>query len=87
MGLFSASQPESTPDLTKKSQRAVCWASRDAYFACLDKHDILDPRKDPAGALKVCKAEDTAFERDCIKSWVSNSFASHGFGLSDSVCS
>lgn len=72
MGLFSSSQSQdSAPDLTKKSQRAVCWASRDNYFACLDKNNIIDPRKDPAAALKVCKTEDAAFERDCIKSWVS----------------
>lgn len=71
MGLFSSSTtPESTPDLTKKSARKVCWESRDKYFACLDKHNILDPRKDPATALAKCSSEDAEFNRDCVKSWV-----------------
>ncbi|KAF5104516.1 hypothetical protein DV451_000587 [Geotrichum candidum] len=68
MGLFSSSTtPESTPDLTKKSARKVCWESRDKYFACLDKHNILDPRKDPATALAKCSSEDAEFNRDCEK--------------------
>jgi cytochrome c oxidase assembly factor 6 len=74
MGLFSSSTtPEPTPDLTKKSARKVCWESRDKYFACLDKHNILDPRLDPATALAKCKSEDAEFNRDCVKSWVRRS--------------
>ena len=69
MGLFSSSTESAPPDLTKKSLRQACWDSRDKYFACLDKHDILDPRKDSTAATK-CKAEDKDFNNDCIKSWV-----------------
>ena len=34
------------------------------------KHNILDPRKDPATALAKCSSEDAEFNRDCVKSWV-----------------
>lgn len=70
MGFFSSSESTSdAPDLTKKSARKTCWDARDKYFGCLDKNDILDPRKD-ANASKVCKTEETDFDSKCIKSWV-----------------
>lgn len=67
---FSKSETESEPP--SRNKREICWASRDAYFACLDKHSIdnpLDPKK-AKEAKKQCGAEDKQFEKDCIASWV-----------------
>lgn len=55
-----------------RAERAVCWASRDAFFACLDSHDIVDTTKDPgaADARRHCAAAMREFERDCSAAWV-----------------
>ncbi|KAJ9145470.1 hypothetical protein NKR23_g5397 [Pleurostoma richardsiae] len=53
-----------------RTERKRCWESRDAYFSCLDKSDILDAIKDEKAAAKACKNESTAFERDCAAEWV-----------------
>ncbi|KAI6780767.1 uncharacterized protein J7T54_001075 [Emericellopsis cladophorae] len=54
-----------------RSERQVCWAARDNYFACLDAHKIDDPLKDPATTdKKLCKAESTQLDQDCAKEWV-----------------
>ncbi|KAK5995509.1 Cytochrome c oxidase subunit 6B-like protein new16 [Cladobotryum mycophilum] len=53
-----------------RQERAVCWSSRDAYFACLDAHSILDANKDAAAARRLCPSESADFERDCSTAWV-----------------
>ncbi|EFY99989.1 cytochrome oxidase c subunit VIb [Metarhizium robertsii] len=53
-----------------RQERAVCWAARDAYFACLDAHDILDANKDAAAARRACPRQSDDFERDCAAAWV-----------------
>lgn len=77
--IFIMAAPEHPPQdsVLKKSARKLCWDSRDKYFGCLDKAEIIDPRKgDNADkAKKLCSKEDTEFNRDCISSWVSISFA------------
>jgi cytochrome c oxidase assembly factor 6 len=55
------------PDRTK---REVCYESRDIFFKCLDKHDILDAVKDDEKSRQSCPEEVTAYERDCARSWV-----------------
>ncbi|KPI41355.1 Cytochrome c oxidase assembly factor 6 [Cyphellophora attinorum] len=55
------------PDRTK---REVCYESRDIFFKCLDKHDILDAVKDDEKARQSCPEEVTAYERDCARSWI-----------------
>lgn len=55
------------PDRTK---RARCWDSRDAYFACLDRNNILDALKQSDDAAAKCGKEAVGFERDCVASWV-----------------
>ncbi|KAG6040627.1 hypothetical protein E4U41_007691 [Claviceps citrina] len=56
--------------IPNRQERSLCWASRDAYFACLDAHDILDANKDAAAAARACPREGEAFERDCAAAWV-----------------
>lgn len=55
-----------------RTERRRCWESRDAYFACLDRNNILDAIKDDKAAAKQCGGESTVFERDCAAEWVSN---------------
>ncbi|RCI13274.1 hypothetical protein L249_0115 [Ophiocordyceps polyrhachis-furcata BCC 54312] len=49
-----------------RAERAQCWSSRDAYFACLDRSNILDPDSNP----RACPGESRALERDCARAWV-----------------
>lgn len=53
-----------------RAERLQCWAARDAYFGCLDAHDILDASKDAAAAQRACPREGADFERDCAAAWV-----------------
>lgn len=55
-----------------RNERAVCWAARDAYFACLDANNIVDATKDPgaSAAAKACAAPSAEFEKDCAVAWV-----------------
>jgi len=54
-----------------RSAREVCYESRDIFFACLDKNNILDAIKEDEKARKVCSKEVVDYERDCARSWVS----------------
>ncbi|KAG6005371.1 hypothetical protein E4U21_000222 [Claviceps maximensis] len=56
--------------IPNRQERALCWASRDAYFACLDRNSILDANKNAAAAKRACPGESDAFERDCAAAWV-----------------
>ncbi|KAK6527993.1 hypothetical protein TWF281_009252 [Arthrobotrys megalospora] len=68
LGITSPPPPKTTaPD---RSERAKCWESRDLFFSCLDKNDILDSIKDSDAANKECGAQLKGFERDCASSWV-----------------
>lgn len=53
-----------------RTERRRCWESRDAYFACLDRNNILDAVKDDKAAAKQCGGESAVFERDCAAEWV-----------------
>ncbi|KAG6069056.1 hypothetical protein E4U32_005144 [Claviceps aff. humidiphila group G2b] len=53
-----------------RQERSVCWASRDAYYACLDANNIVDANKDPSATKRTCPRETDAFERDCAAAWV-----------------
>ncbi|PHH59580.1 hypothetical protein CDD81_2845 [Ophiocordyceps australis] len=74
---FSPSDPRadairSGTAIPTRDERQRCWASRDAFFACLDTHNIINTTT-PAGATaarKACPADNAAFERDCSASWV-----------------
>lgn len=53
-----------------RSQRARCWEARDGFFQCLDRNNILDPIKEAPAAHASCGAQDVAFEKECVGSWV-----------------
>lgn len=56
------------PDRTK---RVMCWDSRDEYFQCLNRNNILDALKEHEAAEKACGKETKNFEQNCASSWVS----------------
>jgi hypothetical protein len=74
MGFFSASStPAPSPDpkiAPNRNQRRACWEGRDAFFACLDAHGIVDSIKEGGRAKKECAPELARFEKDCVASWV-----------------
>ncbi|KAJ5582271.1 hypothetical protein N7535_000891 [Penicillium sp. DV-2018c] len=53
-----------------RTSRARCWEGRDAFFACLDKNDILDGIKEDQKARQKCAKEVAEFEAACSQSWV-----------------
>lgn len=74
---FSAPDPRgdairSGDAVPTRSERQVCWAARDAYFACLDARNIDDPLA-PASRKEAdtfCGAESQVLDRDCAVQWV-----------------
>lgn len=54
-----------------RTERAKCWAARDAFFSCLDHHSIVDSIKEHSLAGERCGKEGQVFEKDCASSWVS----------------
>ncbi|OCK99506.1 uncharacterized protein K441DRAFT_627875 [Cenococcum geophilum 1.58] len=79
MGWFSSGSPKpATPkpssdgafEAPSRSDRALCWEARDAFFECLDRNDILDSIKDRDAAEKACGKLDQEFQRNCAGSWV-----------------
>lgn len=82
MGLFTTnpsppSPPPPTPspdgafEAPNRDRRAHCWQARDAFFACLEKHQIVDSIKEKDAAEKGCGEEGRGLERECASSWVS----------------
>jgi cytochrome c oxidase assembly factor 6 len=55
------------PDRTNRSK---CYAARDHFFACLDRHEILDSIKEDGVARQKCGPELAEFENACVKTWV-----------------
>jgi len=53
-----------------RNAREICYESRDIFFECLDKNNILDAIKEDEKARKVCSKEVADYERDCARSWV-----------------
>ena len=73
----TSSPPQSLPPAQSSSytpptrtSRTHCYAARDAFFACLDAHSIIDPIKHQSAASTACGPEDTEFLRECAMSWV-----------------
>lgn len=54
-----------------RNAREVCYESRDIFFECLDKNNILDAVKEDEKSRQVCPQEVKDYERDCARSWVS----------------
>ncbi|KAJ9647223.1 hypothetical protein H2201_003349 [Coniosporium apollinis] len=79
MGWFSSEpQAPAAPQVSSdgafiapdRNSRAACWESRDAFFQCLDRHNILDAVKDKQLADQHCGKEDVKFGKNCASSWV-----------------
>lgn len=73
MGWFN--KTKSMDDPTKaptRSSRKQCWESRDLFFGCLDKINVvnaLDPQHEKEIKTQ-CSKEETKFEQDCATSWI-----------------
>ncbi|KAI1468368.1 cytochrome oxidase c subunit VIb-domain-containing protein [Daldinia caldariorum] len=57
------------PDRTERQQ---CWDARDAFYKCLDKHDVIDSLNGDGKKIaeKQCAAENKSFEQNCASAWV-----------------
>ncbi|MCJ1289212.1 hypothetical protein MMC34_000744 [Xylographa carneopallida] len=53
-----------------RTARSACWTARDAFFACLDAHGIVDSIGHQEDAARSCGAEEQGLRRDCASSWV-----------------
>lgn len=47
--------------LTRASQRELCYAARDGFYACLDTNN---------GDAATCTAQAAAYKDSCMRSWV-----------------
>ncbi|KAI4204709.1 MAG: hypothetical protein LQ350_001024 [Teloschistes chrysophthalmus] len=68
----SSPQPSSdgafiAPDRTSRSK---CYATRDSFFACLDKAGILDSIAEGEKAERECGGLEREMGRECAASWV-----------------
>ncbi|KAF9115581.1 hypothetical protein BGX27_007318 [Mortierella sp. AM989] len=51
-----------------RAARQNCWKVRDAYYACLDKSNVLDASSPEAA--NICVELRKAYHDGCMKSWV-----------------
>jgi cytochrome c oxidase assembly factor 6 len=66
MGWFFGSSKSEESTAPSRQGREICWESRDAYFACLDKVGVIK-----AGEEKdACVTDKAKYEKDCARSWV-----------------
>jgi len=75
MGWFTsdrAAQIRTGAAVPTRAERQACWVARDAFFACLDSHSIIDATKGEGEtqAKKLCPEELKGFEKDCAAQWV-----------------
>lgn len=54
-----------------RTSRARCYEARDTFFACLEKHGIIDSIKESEKAGRECGGEERGLRRECAGSWVS----------------
>ncbi|KAJ9504111.1 hypothetical protein LTR99_005960 [Exophiala xenobiotica] len=77
-GSAAPAQPESARPKSQdggfvapdRNAREICWESRDIFFECLDKNNILDAIKEDDKARKACSKEVADYEKDCARSWI-----------------
>ncbi|KAL8716962.1 MAG: hypothetical protein Q9225_005747 [Loekoesia sp. 1 TL-2023] len=79
MGWFSStpstpSGPQRTSDgafiAPDRSARDRCYEARDAFFACLDRANIIDSIKDADKAEEECGKLEKGMSTECAASWV-----------------
>lgn len=73
MGWFGKQKAMDDPSKPPmRSSRKQCWESRDLFFGCLDKINVINPL-DPKHEKDIktsCSAEESKFEEDCATSWI-----------------
>ncbi|TXT13564.1 hypothetical protein VHUM_00931 [Vanrija humicola] len=71
-GWGSSSTPAAAePVAPSREQRAKCWSTRDAYFACLDQHGVIQPGDGELGDKQgFCAAFRKEYEGSCGRSWI-----------------
>ncbi|KAL8931434.1 MAG: hypothetical protein Q9211_006965 [Gyalolechia sp. 1 TL-2023] len=81
MGFFSSSPSPSSPSSPQptsdgayiapdRSARDRCYEARDAFFACLDRANIVDSLKEADKAEEACGKLERGMRKDCAASWV-----------------
>ncbi|KAI4120687.1 MAG: hypothetical protein LQ338_006839 [Usnochroma carphineum] len=70
----SPSTPKPTSDgafiAPDRSARDRCYEARDAFFACLDRANIVDSIKEADKAEQECGGLEKGMGRECAASWV-----------------
>ncbi|KAI6246631.1 Cytochrome c oxidase subunit 6B-like protein new16 [Erysiphe necator] len=61
---------DGAPIAPDRTQRQKCWEARDAFFKCLDQHEIIDSIREKEKADKFCNLEEKPFRTECASSWV-----------------
>ncbi|KAI4171856.1 MAG: hypothetical protein LQ343_003933 [Gyalolechia ehrenbergii] len=78
MGLFSSTPSTPSPQPTSdgayiapdRSARDRCYEARDAFFACLDRANIVDSITEADKAEEACGKLERGMGRECAASWV-----------------
>ncbi|WVQ85489.1 hypothetical protein IAT38_007654 [Cryptococcus sp. DSM 104549] len=72
----SSSDPEIERPAPSREERRQCWASRDLYFSCLDKNNVLQAGNEVTRDAKgkavggVCVVEREGYEKHCGQAWI-----------------
>lgn len=68
MGWFSSTNATDKEDNSAQNRegRQKCWDSRDAYFSCLDKANVIKAGEEG----NTCAKEKKLYEGSCARSWV-----------------
>ncbi|CCF56656.1 hypothetical protein KAFR_0B03590 [Kazachstania africana CBS 2517] len=70
---FFSNSSDSNKDFeNNRKQRELCWESRDDFFNCLDKINVinsLDPKNEKL-INQNCKDESKKFNKNCATSWI-----------------
>ena len=55
-----------------RSQRKLCWDSRDKYFECLNSINVINALSEKNQPLikKSCQQQEDEFEKNCVDSWI-----------------
>ncbi|KAF9163683.1 hypothetical protein BGX21_006224 [Mortierella sp. AD011] len=59
---------QEAPHHPSRETRQKCWKSRDDYYACLDKSNVVDPSSPEAA--NICVELRKQYHDGCMKSWV-----------------
>lgn len=66
MGWFSWGNKNQEISEPSRQNRQKCWETRDSYFDCLDRANIIKPGDEG----NSCAKEKQLYEDNCAKSWV-----------------